>query len=61
VTPGVVKVKQAICDIGDSWYQNLVHHFYRRTLETRWRKTVRARSDISTLAMIFSLSFWHSV
>ena len=57
MTPDVVKVKQAICDIGDSWCPNLVHHFYRRTPEARWLETVRARSDISTLAMIFSLVF----
>jgi hypothetical protein len=52
-----VKAKQAICDIGDSWCPNLVHHFFRRISEARWRETVRARSDISTLAMDFSLVF----
>ena len=34
-----------------------MHHFFRRIPEARWRETVRARSDISTLAMIFSLVF----
>jgi hypothetical protein len=54
---GGVKVKQGIFSIGDSWCPNLVHHFFRRIPEERWRKTVRARSDISTLAMAFSLVF----
>ena len=34
-----------------------MHHFFRRIPEARWRETVRARSEISTLAMIFSLAF----
>ena len=52
-----MKVNKAICDIGDSWCPNLLHHFFRRIPEARWRETVIARSDISTLAMIFSLVF----
>jgi len=34
-----------------------VHHFFRRIPEARWRETMRARSDISKLAMVFSLVF----
>jgi hypothetical protein len=52
-----VKVNKAICDIGDSWCPNLLHHFFRRIPEACWRETVRARSYISTLVMIFSLVF----
>jgi hypothetical protein len=52
-----VKVKQAICDIGDSWCPNLVHHFFRTIPEARWRETVRERSEITALAKIFSLVF----
>jgi hypothetical protein len=50
-----VKAKQAICGIGDSWCPNLVHHFFRRTPEARWRETLRARSDISTLAIMIKI------
>jgi hypothetical protein len=57
VTPGNVKVKQTTWDIGVTWFPNLVHHFFRRIPEARWLETVRARSDISTLAMTLSLVF----
>jgi hypothetical protein len=57
VTPGNVKVKQTTWGIDVTWCPNLVHHFIRRIPEARWRETVRARSDISTLAMMFSLVF----
>jgi hypothetical protein len=52
-----VKVKEATWDIGVTWCSNLAHHFFRRAPEARWRETVRARSDISKLAMIFALVF----
>jgi len=52
-----VKVKQTTWDISVIWFQNLVHHFFRKIPEARWRETVRARSDISTLDMMFSLVF----
>jgi hypothetical protein len=56
-TPDNVEVKQATWDIGVAWCPYMVHHFFRRIPEARWRETVRERSDISTLAMIFSLVF----
>jgi len=43
VTPGNVKVKQAIWDIGVTWCLNLVHHFSEKNPEARWRETVRAQ------------------
>jgi hypothetical protein len=57
VTPGNVKVKQTTWGIGVTWFQNLGHHFFRRIPEARWREIVRAQSDISRLAMMFSLVF----
>jgi hypothetical protein len=57
VTPDNAKVKQATWYIGVTWCPNLVQHLFRRIPETRWRETVRARSDISTLAMTVSLVF----
>jgi hypothetical protein len=57
MTPGNLKIKQTTWDIGVTWYLKLVHHFFRRIPEARWRETVRAPSDSSILAMILFLSF----
>jgi hypothetical protein len=59
-TPGNVKVKKTIWGIGVTWCPNLVHHFFSIIPEARWRETVRGKllgSDISAMAMVFSLFF----